>query len=297
MNDIPARQNQKHPLSLLRARQQNYRWATGFQVVQLLATVLAPTIFAIAAINLPDWRPHLAAASLGLLLLDVLWLDRAQLGFIKRAAKIAEQFDHEVLQLPWNDFVAGQRLDPEDIQAAAAAYPKDPKSLAAIQNWYPAAVGRAPLHIARIACQITNLRYDAELRTRYANWVSTLSVLVALVILVAWAWLDLSFSDVVLSLLAPASPIMVWALREHFRHKDTASGQKTVKQAAEALWSRVTTCSEEDCTAKAREFQDAIYQRRVSSPLIFPAIYHMLRDEMEEQMNIGAEERLSQIEL
>jgi hypothetical protein len=279
----------------MRGRQQTYRWATSLQLLQLGTTVLTPAVAAIVAVNVPEARPYLAALSLALLLLDVMFLDRAQLRFIKQAAKIAELFDHEVLELPWNDFVAGGKLDPEDIQAAAASYPTDQKSLAAIKDWYPPAVGKAPLFIARIACQLTNLRYDATLRRRYADWVMALPVIIAIVIAVSWASLNLSFSDVVLSLLAPASPIMVWALRERFRHKDTATGQEAVKQAAESLWSRVTTCSDAECTAKAREFQDAIYQRRVSSPLIFPAVYHALRDEMEEQMNRGAEERLSQI--
>lgn len=293
MNDIPAKQNEPRPQWLLRARQQTYARATRWQLVQLAATVVAPTLFAIWAIIEPSVRAELAAASLCLVLVDIFVIDRAQLKLRRHAAKIAEQFDHEVLALRWNEFVAGAKLDPEDIHDAAAAYPTDAASLERIRSWYPEAVGRAPIHVARIACQLTNLRYDAALRNFYATAVLILPALVVLATLIAWASLELSFADLVLSLLAPATPIMVWALRERMRHKDTALAQETVKAAAEALWTNIRTCGEEECERRAREFQDAIFQRRVSSPLIFPLVYDLRRDKMEAQMNKGAEERLT----
>ncbi|HCK84811.1 MAG TPA: hypothetical protein DHW63_09940 [Hyphomonadaceae bacterium] len=294
MNDIPDQQNSERSLTLMRARQRIYANATALQILQLATTVLAPTILAIVALNVPAWRAQLAATSLLLLLIDILFLDRLQARLLRQAAKVAEQFDCEVLQLAWNAFVAGAKLDWEDIQGAAAAYPKNEKALAAIRDWYPPVVGRAPLHVARIICQLTNMRYDTKLRERWAAILVALPFLAVVAGFAAWATMGLTLAAVVLSIFVPATPIVVWALRETFRHRDAARAQKAIKGAAETLWPSIRERRETECTNRAREFQDAIYQRRALSPLVFPLVYHLLRDEMEEQMHKGAEERLNE---
>jgi hypothetical protein len=297
VNSIPDTQNSDRALCLLRARQRTYALATTLQVVQLLTAVVLPTVLAIFAImasnaeTARDVRAGLATASLGCLLLDIVILDRALGFFLRRAAKIAEQFDCEVLQLPWNGFISDRKVDHEDIVAAAEAYPKTEKAAAALRDWYPVSVRRAPLHVARIACQLANIRYDVKLRRRYgiALFVPPLLVLIAFVV----ASLNLDFPDVVLSILVPATPAIVWTLREFFRHFDAAAAQERIKGAIETVWTGINARAAEECTLKAREIQDAIYLRRVSSPLIFPLVYHFMRDKMEDQMNKGADERLS----
>jgi hypothetical protein len=41
---------------------------------------------------------------------------------------------------------------------------------------------------------------------------------------------------------------------------------------------------------RSRELQDAIFNHRASSPLIFDWVYNFLRRRMEEQMNAGADQ-------
>lgn len=295
MNDIPDKQNSADALRLLRAREQTYRNARVFQVLQILSTVAAPACLAAISISIPEWRAETAAASLALLLLDVALFDRVQSKLLKRAAKIAEQFDTDVLSIHWNEFIADSRVAPEVIVRAADQYPDTEKATKKIKDWYPTSVGRAPLRVARIACQITNLWYDADLRNSYATAVTTLPFAVIATAFVVALATDLTFEAVVLSILAPAAPIIVWALRERFRHRDTASKQDEVRAAAEKLWSNVANCTDDECERRAREFQDAIYARRASSPLIFPFVYSFRRDKMEVEMNKGADIRLKEI--
>jgi hypothetical protein len=295
MNEIPAKQNSVDAHRLLRAREQTYREARVFQILQILATVGAPACLAVISISMPQWRAEAAAASLAMLLLDIAVFDRVQAKLLKRAAKIAEQFDCDVLSIRWNEFIADSRVEPEAIVRAADRYPDTEDAKKKITDWYPRSVGRAPLCVARIACQITNLWYDADLRKSYATAVTTLPfAVIAIAIAVALAT-KLTFEAVVLSILAPAAPIIVWALRERFRHRDTAIKQDEVRAVAETLWANVANCSEDECERRAREFQDAIYTRRVSSPLIFPLVYSLRRKRMEVEMNKGADIRLSEI--
>jgi hypothetical protein len=294
-SNIPITQNGEHAQWLMRARQQTYADATALVLMQFIFIVVTPVIFAVLAIFHTELRPHFATASLVLVLIDIAFFDRRQRHLLRKAARICEQFDQEVLELPWNKFIAGARLDPEDIEAAAQRYPKAARSLAAIQDWYPAAVGRAPLHVARVACQLTNLRYDATLRNKYAAIVIALPVVIGIAIIALWLALKLSPQATVLTLLVPATPIVTWSLREFYRHGDTARSQETLKGEAEALWARIRDCDEQECVERSREFQDAIFLRRVSSPIIFPFVYGLLRSKLEDEMNRGADERLAEI--
>jgi len=291
-NDIPTKQNSDDALWLMRARQRVYGIATFFQITQILAAVVAPTVLAVIGIMCPTARPYLAAASLALLLVDLFILDRAQQFFLRRAARIAEQFDCCVLELPWNKFIAGAKVDHGDIEAAAAAFGDKAPDMEKIRNWYPQEVGRAPLHIARVVCQFENARYDVKLRRRHAIAVAALPAIIVIATIVAWATLDLTFSDVVLTILTPAAPVAVWALREAFRHSDAALAQERIKEAVDGLWADISKLKADALLLKAREFQDAIFLRRVSSPLVFPLVYHALRSKMESQMHKSADKRL-----
>jgi hypothetical protein len=291
MNDIPNRQNSERALWLMRARQRTYALATLLQIIQLGVSVVLPAICAWIALSQPGSRAPLAATSLLLLLIDIFLLDNFQAVLLRRAAKFGELFDCEVLDLPWNGFIAGAKPDREDIEAAASAYPRTPAALAVIRDWYPP-VGRAPIHIARVVCQLANMRYDAKLRLRYATALWTFGGVTLLAGFVGWATSSLTLDQIVLSLFVPATPIIVWSFREAFRQRSAAAAQQRIKGAVDALWDKIATDNAEAGRRRAREFQDAIYQRRVSSPLIFPLVYHVLRDKMESQMNKGAEERL-----
>jgi hypothetical protein len=64
-----------------------------------------------------------------------------------------------------------------------------------------------------------------------------------------------------------------------------------LKSEAEKFLEKVRSVGGEEleCEKKSREFQDAIFQRRVANPLIFPLVYRIMRDEFEKQAQAGAD--------
>ena len=160
LNSISERQNEAHFLHLLRARQRIYMEASKLQVAQLLLVVLLPVLGAVAGLIWPDLRPYVASLALVIAVLDTAWLDRWQRGKLKAAAKICEQFDCELMDLPWNRLVAGKRLDPEHIEAAASAWRRGDDTLG---NWYPEEIRDAAPPLARVMCQRANAWYDTQL--------------------------------------------------------------------------------------------------------------------------------------
>lgn len=292
-NTIPDRQNEPEFLRLLRARSETYRQAVQLQIVQLVVTVLIPVLSAVIGLLVPTVRPFVATIAIAVTLLDIAALDRAMKRRLKTAALISEKFDCALLDIPWNRFVAGKPPEPETISAADRRWPNGDEKLL---DWYPVAIGKAPLHLARIVCQRTNLWYDATLRERYSNVLLIGAVVIVLALVAAGLAANLLFTDFVVTILAPSAPLLSWALRDAYKQRDAADAQKIARAEAEALWELVTAggCDDGECARRSREFQNTIFQRRVSNPLLFPLIYKRLRPGMEIDMNIGAEALLRQ---
>jgi SMODS-associating 4TM effector domain len=297
MNHILTLQNAEPQLRLLRARRYTYLIGKRLLSLQVFLTVGVPVIGALGVLFWPNLKAYVAIASLVIAILDVTLFDRVQRTLRKRAATMQEQFDCIVLELPWEKFTVGAKLEPETIHAAASKHlggADDPK----LRDWYPAVVGDVPLYLARIICQRTNLWYDAKLRRQYG--ASVLGGTIALTVLLFIFGLigGLTLESFVLTVLAPAAPIIIWGVREFFRQRDATDVLDRVKSEAEALWDRAKTggCTEPDCTAQSRQFQNAIFERRSTSPLIFDWIYKIQRSGLEEQMNIGAQELVREID-
>jgi hypothetical protein len=289
-NEIPTRQNLPENIKLLRAQRSVYHRAKRFLAAQVVLTVVLPVIASLCVAMWPELKAVAAAVALCVVVVDVTLLDRLQRDLRKLAAKIQEVFDCDVLSLKWNAFTVGGRPDPESIHEASSKYGlTHDRELA---DWYPTVVGEVPIHMARIICQRTNLFYDARLRRRFANWTLTASLVIGGLLFVLGVMLRLSLDAMVLGVVTPVVPIVVWGLREHQRQKDAAEASDRLKAQAEDLWNRLLDggCTESDCTAQARLFQNAIFERRSSAPVVFEWIYRFMRPQLEGQMNVGAAE-------
>lgn len=295
MNEIDKRQVEPRMLDLLRARTLIYRRAKNFQAAGLVISLGFPIVGLIVSALLLPWKPFIALAALIFSFLEVLLLDRWQRAQLKNAAKLQEDFDCAVLQMGWNPFLVGNRIDPEDVFADACKKLSDRDEQRLI-NWYPLAVKELPLHLARLVCQRTNLWYDSALRKRYR--VVLLSGCVVLIAVAGFTSLaiDHTMTTFVLSTLAPMTPVMIWALRESNRQTATCEFLDRLNEEVKKLWDRSRSgATEQEISMRSRELQDAIYNHRASSPLIFDWVYNLLRRKMEERMNAGAEHWVSEL--
>jgi hypothetical protein len=291
MNTIAEDQNSPPFQRLLKARQHVYWEATRLQIAQLIATVLLPVSGAALATFVATSRPWVALYGLVVTVLDVFWIDRSQRDRLKVAAKISEKFDCGLFRLRWNAFIAGKPANAETVDAAARTWSGDEKKLI---DWYSDIDGTASLALARIVCQRTNLWYDSSLRRSYGKVLICLVAVVVVLPIVVASSQNLPFLDFV-AVAATVSPAVIWAIRERFRQLDAADSVEIVMSEAEKLLDQVKggNCSDAECERRSREFQDAIYGRRVANPLILPLIYWIMRPEMEKRMNAGIVSNLS----
>jgi hypothetical protein len=294
-NGIISRQNSPENIRLLAAQRGLYSRAKRLAAVQAFVAGLTPVVGAIAvAIN-----PHLdvwsAFAGIVVAFLDTAWLDPRQSRLRNLAANVQEDFDCNVLQLPWNDALAGRHPSPEDIHEAAGGH--TPSSAAPLEDWYPQAVAALPLYQGRLVCQRTNCWWDSKLRQRYSNWVvGTVSVLSACVFAIGLLN-GISLQKFVLAVMAPLLPAALWAAREWRRQSETALESDRRKEYSESLWDQVVRgeVAEPEVSRRSRQLQDSILVRRRESAPVFDWVYRCLRRKHEEQMNVGAERMVDEI--
>jgi hypothetical protein len=101
------------------------------------------------------------------------------------AARIQESFDCEVLDLPWQEIMVGQRPAGEAITEWGSLKAGESYDAHKLKNWYPTEIVSRDVSYARAICQRTNCWWDARLRRRYAAWWMAIVVLLGLAGLVA----------------------------------------------------------------------------------------------------------------
>lgn len=291
MSTIPEDQLQQKQLDRLAAQRRLYSDAKRVQAIQIILVIPAVVIWAVLVAWYPGLRVYAASWGIGLALLDVLVFARVQSNLKERAAKIQELFDCEVLRLEWSILKAGRRPDAETILEASSRYGNLNTSDTTLRDWYPREVGKLPIHLARIICQRINCWWDARLRQRYAMGVLVVGILLVICVLLVGLIGGLTLEKFVLAVLAPLLPAVVLGIRQFDENLERMKVADRLKQYSEDLWEEALRGGEtpEELTAKSRNLQDAIYDNRRISPLIFDWIYQRLKTRQEEQANKGAE--------
>ncbi|AYH43576.1 S-4TM family putative pore-forming effector [Azoarcus sp. DN11] len=289
-NEFATSQMRPENKLLLRARDRNYRAAKLTQGIVVALSIVLPVIGVLVGTSHPEVRPYVALGGLILLLLETALIDRVLKGWLKRGAKLQEQFDTEVFDLSWNKFVTGARVEPEDVRALSA------KPLSVIRerhfdNWYEPCVSQLPKHLARLVCQRTNISYDSRLRRRYGDRLLVLTLLFGVGLLFAGLIMGLSVPELVITLLVPFMPVLSWALKERLQHSNTATSLTNLGNEWDKIWTlALSGASEAEVTRESRNLQDAIYQHRERSPLVFDWVYYRLRTANEDEAHHAAEE-------
>ena len=131
----------------------------------------------------------------------------------------------------------------------------------------------------------------------YASFLAkTVTLVIAIIVLIAGVLLDPNFTDAILSL-AMVSPMLSWALREHRKQLDTCNSLQNLQSEFKTVWTKALEgASDEELKVGSRQLQDAIYQHRASAPLVFDWVYYRMRSKNEREAHAAAEEFVKQAE-
>lgn len=295
MNDIPNDQNRDDRLDLLRAQRTYYGRAKRLQTVFIILALVLPWVGAFWGADRPEIRPDLTLASIILLLLEIGLATRLQRDWIKTAARIQEQFDTEIFQLPWNQFVVGSRVDPEVIRSVTRK-PPTAEERKGLEGWYEHCAGSVPLPLGRLVCQRTNIAYDMRIRKTFAWGLLITAIVIAVFLFYHGLHGGLSISDLLLTVLVPYMPFATFVLREHRRQSDTVESLTTLKSEVDKLWAKALKMPDAaELGQDSRNLQDAIYRNRTSNPLVYNWVYWLMRKFNEDSARHAAETLVAEV--
>jgi hypothetical protein len=272
--------------------------------IQVFLTVLVPVVLSVSSVvffhgsqpgsGLKGWA---AFYGIAVVLFDTLLLDRAQKTTKKAAAKIQEDFDCKLLEMPWNEFKVGDKPTPEEIDQSARALKRELTERE--KSWYPPEAGRLPLYLCRVVCQRTNVWWDGELRRRYALCLSLLAVSVVVIAILVGMLKDMSLSTFVLTIMAPIFPAEIWFIRERNRQKDSIALLDRLMKHTAKLWASLLNSwpDEGEALIKSRELQDELFVHRYSNPPIPNMVHKIFAGKFDVTMNKGAEELVDAAEI
>lgn len=285
-NLIPVIQNEPRQLQLLGAQKAAYWNAKHMVAFQMFCTILLPIILTVLGDRYQTFKTWGALIGLAILLLDSWTFELLPKKLRQLGAKIQEIFDCNVLRLNWHDFKVGSKPISEDIDKCIQKYEKvDPTYNHNIRNWYRPEVSAVPLSIARLICQRLNIGWDVKLRRTYGGLVLGLTILVLLVVIVYAQAAKWNVPETILTL-ANLAPLFGWGGREFLKQREAADNLSRLIERFSEVWEKVkrNEMASEEFNQTSRAFQDAIFDHRQNSPVIFDWVYNFSRDNVEELM-------------
>ena len=291
MNKIRETQLEETQLKRLGAQRWLYSYAKVIQVSQMIVNVLAVPILSGLPAIFPDFATWVPLISLVLTVLNSRELTPWQKSLQEKAAKIQEAFDCHVLELNWRELSIGSPVEIETVEFYASKYERKDSGYSDLQNWYSTAVSELPIDWARFICQRTNLWWDSKLRKRYAKRISVVLAALTVCALIFGMLDGLTFEEFILTVVPPLAPAFLLGYQQSRENKESAANLDRLRTCVEGLWANAIKNGDTDeLTDAARELQDAIYNHRRTSPLIFDKFYDCLKREDENLMNKAAEE-------
>jgi hypothetical protein len=157
------------------------------------------------------------------------------------AAKIQEEFDCDVLGLPWSECKLGEHPEPETMSYYYRPQADREPELNSFRDWYPKAVAGVPLHIGRLICQRASCWRDRTLREKYSR--ASLSFLFgSMLVIVVLGMLSGATVANGLAAVLLLQPSIVLAVRAYREHLESAANADRLRKggrvvAPDRVWS------------------------------------------------------------
>jgi len=286
MNQIPKEQNTQKQLERLAAQRELYSSAKKWHLSQIIFTVFIPVALATGSIYFNELAVYSAIFGVASFVFDISIIDPAINRKKKKAAKIQELFDCEVLQIPKSPLKTVDDITVEEVLLHYNAHSKIKSNVERIKNWYSPSVGQLSMKTARILCQRTNCWWDSKLRQRYSNFLKATSIVIFTLLMLASYLANLTLIETTL-IASALVPFFQFCIKQCNDNLDAANRLNDLVSYSTQIWNDAlkNSCNEETMILNSRRLQDEIFEHRSKSPLILDRFYKMFRDKDEELMN------------
>jgi len=279
MMTIVQRQNRPDNIRLLAAQRHMYSRAKLVHNIYAGAGLTLEFIAPWVILWAPDAKVTLDIVGAVAILLSIL-LGRIVGDMVKQAATVQEQFDVDVFDLPWNRTLVGNKITPELIHAADAAFTGDRRKL---ENWY-ANTDNLPRPLDVLVCQRSGLVWDRRLRRSYAALFNAVTVGYLAFGIVIGVVTHQMLSGYIAALFIPSVPALLEGVRIVKEHSEIATEEERISDDVLDLWERglddPTAATIDEC----RRLQDCTYIKRSRGPLVPDRWYWLFQERHEKDM-------------
>lgn len=284
----------------LAAQRALYNDVRRMQLMRAIVTVVIPVFASLSRIllNVPSiyrnvgWKPEAwMLPSLGVFMVAIdQFLLSDRLGSNQHlASAIQEQFDCDVLGIPWNRVICGRPPSKEDVVTHARRLNSAEHSK--LRDWYATPYEAVLPHAVLAAlCQRSNISWDQSERKYYINRAIVAGTVTA-VLLVTIAVIQNSTLRTFMSVVSGMLPVALFLRNEVVNNQRAVLRLTAMRDTVESTWGlfmqtqfdtyRIETIS--------RQLQDLIYQHRAQAPVLPKWVYARVRTREESKMAITAD--------
>lgn len=276
---LNTRQNSPEAIELLTAMRQSYENGKRFRLIRVLITVSIPILSIFIMKFNPNLKELLALVSSIWLVLSRLYFINFEKQCIKTGAMLQEEFDTRLFEIPWNKILVGEQISPKERILLSKSFKGD---RAKLKNWYPG-LDESDENLNYLLCQRTSVEWEVELRKFYINKILLpMSIISTFTVILIFFQLNISFQTFILSVIVPSLPLILHVVDTLNAHKNQISSQKKILSSIDDLINRFETYTDLQVEKFLREYQNAIFMKRIETNVIPSKIYWLKRNVYDE---------------
>ncbi|SDI27307.1 S-4TM family putative pore-forming effector [Winogradskyella thalassocola] len=255
MNRITQTQNETKFIEYLKAQRVAYSQCKIYQVFDVISVLMA-IVLPIIGMYRTDIVNYLGAFGV---LWTIIYLvtENYRKKKTEQGAKIQEQFDTELFEIPWNEILCKSKINTDTKIDLAKEYKGNDLS-----NWYSLEVDSSlPKTIAIILCQRINFSWELKLRKRFVTFLIILLVAYYGIFIGFFISKNIGIYDILL-LIAPSLSFLIYSvqnslsLKNHIKSKNDTLGQ------IDEILNEYSDNGEKPSKGVLRQIQDIIYTER-----------------------------------
>lgn len=255
MNKINQKQNEKVFIDYLKAQRVAYSQCKTYQFVDLISVLIAIILPIIGLIN-SDYVNFLGA-------FGVIWtiiylvVEHFRKNKSQQGAKIQEQFDTELFEIPWNEVLCKNKVN-KDIQTDLAKRYKAND----LSDWYSKEIGSdIPREIAVLLCQRINFSWELNLRKKFVLYLVTVLLVYYGAIIVTSIFVNLGLLDTLI-LLAPSISFLIYGVQNVGALKSQSKSKEEYLDLIDSKIQEYSLNKSIPDNTFLRQIQDVIFNQR-----------------------------------
>lgn len=255
MNRITQRQNEAKFIEYLKAQRTAYSQCKKYQVFDVISVLVAVAL-PIIGMYRNDILNYLGAFGV---LWTIIYLitENYRKKKTEQGAKIQEQFDTELFEIPWNEILCKNKANTDTIIDLAKEYKSNDLS-----NWYSLEVDSSlPKPIAVVLCQRINFSWELKLRKRYVIFLVIILVAYYGVFVGFFVSKNIGFYDILL-LIAPSLSFLIYGVQNILSLKNHINSKNETLSQIDEILNDYSNNEQMPKEGVLRQIQDIIYTER-----------------------------------